>query len=631
MSKMIEKIKDFKYKLLAKSILSTGKNKKDDKDLTHISAEERAKQKEKFEKAQVVSPSRQAVKNFFSNRLGVVGLIGLVLILLIVFVGSAMLEYDPYYNQGILKNISPGSGYMNVPGELIDEGIKKIAVSTTGAIGLSNEGNFYVWGHEVALEKPIPEEALNEQGKIKDVAAGDLHFLVLTDDNNIIGWGDDSFSQTEYPREYEDLIKEEGGIRTIAGGDKYSVLITEEGTLRAWGATLPTNLRSISSNYDKRVKDIAIGSTNILALLDDGSVTIFGTKGSEIDTLMPEELKDGSAKISAIGRASNIAFAVGEDGQTYAWGARSDGANRVPEMEGTPVKIGSARTHISVLTDKGYLYAWGDNHHSQSDYPTDDGYVDLYSGFFNSYGIKEDGKVNTWGLDGFIIGSDEQGRDLFTRIVHGGKMTLLIALVSVAIQVILGVIVGVIAGFYGGKVDNILMRIAEIIASFPFYPLIITISSLLPAEATQYDRLIMIMVILGVLGWTGIARLVRGEILSEREKDYITAAKALGVTERKIMTRHMIPNIISIIIVQATLGYASNLLTEAGLSFLGFGVKDPYPSWGNMLSKANESGVLEKYWWRWVFPGLSVFLTALTVNLVGDALRDAMDPKAQER
>jgi peptide/nickel transport system permease protein len=141
----------------------------------------------------------------------------------------------------------------------------------------------------------------------------------------------------------------------------------------------------------------------------------------------------------------------------------------------------------------------------------------------------------------------------------------------------------------------------------------------------------MIMVILGVLSWTGLARLIRGQVLSERERDYVLAARALGIRNNNIMKRHILPSVFNIILVSASLGYAGSLLTEAGLSFLGFGVSPPSPSWGNILTAAQQTVVIETYWWRWVLPGVAIIVTALSVNLIGDALRDAMDPKSNER
>lgn len=579
----------------------------------------------------ITSPSKMAFKNFLNNKLGMIGTFGFLLIVIIVFIGSTFLKYDAYYSQGVMKNIAPGSGYMKYPDELVKEGIKQISVGTTFSVGVSEAGNVYTWGHEIAKKQPMPQEVIDNQGNIEQVAAGDNHIIVLTKDGEVFGWGENNHGQSVFPDQIKKITDVEG-IEKIGASDLYSILLTKKGTIKVWGATMPTGLNAINSKYDGQVKDFEVASTNMLVLLKDGSVVTFGQKGSEIDTAKPEILKEaGDVNIVEIGRMRYSAIAVTDEGENIIWGARADGAYNIPEMEGIVIKAETGREHITVLTDAGKVYSWGKNNYGSLDYPTGDGYVDVFSGYFNNYAIKEDGSIDTWGLDGFLMGSDEQGRDLFTRLVHGGKMTLLIALVAVVIQVILGVIIGVISGYYGGWIDNILNRFGEIVSSFPFYPLVITLSALLPVDIDQYQRLIMIMIILGLLGWPSIARLVRGEILSEREKDYITAAKALGLKEHKIMMSHIVPNILSIIIVRATLGYASSLLTEAGLSFLGFGVQNPFPSWGNMLTASNNITALEFYWWRWVFPGAAVFLTALTVNLMGDALRDAMDPKALER
>lgn len=599
-----------------------------DESLEHLADKKR---KDVLKEEAVTSPGKMAVKNFFSNKLGVIGLLGFLAITLVVFIGSSFLDYDPYYSQGIMKNIAPGAGYMDVPSQLQDEGIKSISVGTTFSVGVSEAGNVYTWGHEIARNQPMPQEVIDNQGNIDQAAAGDNHIIVLTNDGEVFGWGENNHGQAEIPDNILEFAQEDGGIAEIGASDLYSVILTEAGTIKVWGATLPTGLNLISSDYDGQVAEFETASTNMLIRLKDGRVVVFGTKGSEVDTARPEEITDGTTSVVEIGRMRYSGVAITEDGESLVWGSSLDNAHSMPEMEGTVTKAVSGREHITVLTDTGRVYSWGNDNYGEIDYPDGDDYVDVFAGYFNNYAVKEDGSVDTWGLNGFIMGSDEQGRDLFTRLVHGGRMTLIIALVAVAIQVVLGIIVGVVSGFYGGVIDNVLNRFGEIISSFPFYPLVITLSALLPVDTDQYDRLIMVMVILGVLGWPSIARLVRGEILAEREKDYITAAKALGLKETKIMAAHMVPNILSIIIVRATIGYATTLLTEAGLSFLGFGVQNPYPSWGNILTASNNIDVLEVYWWRWIFPGLAVFLTALTVNLIGDALRDALDPKAQER
>ena len=578
----------------------------------------------------IVSPTRMMINNFLSNKLGLVGLIGFIAVFLIVFIGSALIPYDPYYSQPVLKNLAPGAGYMAYPNELEAEGIKDIQVGTTFAAGISNEGNIYTWGHEIAGNAELPAELENYQGTYEHLLVGDKHILAATSNGEFIGWGQNNFGQADFPKNLESLVKNEG-IKKLGGNDLYSVLLTEKGKIRVWGATLPTRLNLIDPRLDGQVEDFVTSTTNILLLLKDGSLTVIGQRGTEIDTELPEELTDGSINIEQIGRMRYSGIAIDDKGEIYTWGARSDGMTPVPEMEGKIVKIKSGREHIAVLTDTGKVYSWGKDNYGSTKAPEADGYSDLYVGYFNNYAIKEDGKADTWGLDGFRLGSDEQGRDMFTRIVHGGRMSLLVAFVSVVIQVVIGTIVGIVSGFYGGWIDNLLMRFGEIVSSFPFYPLIITLSAILPVDVSQNQRLMMIMVILGMLNWPALARLIRGEILSEREKDYITAAKALGQTEVKTMVTHMLPNIISLIIVRATIGYAVNLLVEAALSFVGFGVRPPFPSWGNILTDSNNVTALENYWWRWIPTGLAVFTAALTVNLMGDALNQAVDPRSQER
>ena len=199
------------------------------------------------------------------------------------------------------------------------------------------------------------------------------------------------------------------------------------------------------------------------------------------------------------------------------------------------------------------------------------------------------------------------------------------------IQGVIGIIVGMVSGFKGGWVDNLMMRLTEIISSIPFMPLVITLSAFLSTDMTSDQKMYLIMFILGCISWPGLARLIRGQILIEREKDFVLAARALGIKEAGIMVRHILPNVLNICIVNITLSYASNMLTESALSFLGFGVQPPMPSWGNMLTNAQKMTVIELYWWQWILPALCIFIAAFSINLIGDGLRAALDPKANEK
>lgn len=581
----------------------------------------------------VMSPWRMVIRSFIHSPLGMIGLISFVIIVLVIFVGSQFLPFDSSFVQGSMKDIRPGYGYMNIPEQMLEEGIDNISGGITYAVGTSKADNYYFWGFDSSGNLGMPEEIAEAvEGKaIKQAVAGDRHILILTEDDEIYGWGNNEFQQAVFPANLQKIAEEEG-IMKIGAGDSYSVMLTDKGNIHVWGSTFNNRLNRIPSDLEGMVEDFKVGSINILLLLNDGSIRLIGSKGSEIDTQLPAQLQEPGNDIVDFARTQYSGVVLLGNGDLITWGSRREKANEIPEMEGKVIDVASGRVHFTALTDAGKVYSWGTDTYGSLEYPEIDNGQEVYAGFFNNYVVTDDGHdYKAWGLNGFPLGSDNNGRDLLTRIIHGGKMNLAVAAIGSLIQVTIGLIVGMIAGFYGGAIDNILMRFAEIVASFPFYPLIITIAAILPPDFSQYTRLLMIAVILGVLGWTGIARLIRGQIIAEREKDYITAAKALGLKDNKIILAHILPNVMSIIIVNLTLGFAGMLLTEAGLSFLGFGVVEPLPSWGNMMTAAQTADVMQLYWWRWIFPGLAIFLTALSVNLIGDALRDALDPKALER
>ena len=219
-----------------------------------------------------------------------------------------------------------------------------------------------------------------------------------------------------------------------------------------------------------------------------------------------------------------------------------------------------------------------------------------------------------------ILGSDASGRDVFSRLLHAGRVSLSVGLVSVAIYTAIGVILGAFAGFYGGWVDSTIMRLADIVLAFPTLVIIITLVSLLGPSIWN------IMVVIGLLGWPPIARILRAQFLSLREQEFVVASRAMGASNGRIIFRHLLPNALAPIIVAATFGMAGAILLEAGLSFLGLGVQPPTASWGNMLNEAQSLPVLESMPWLWLPPGAMIALAVLSINFIGDGLRDAFDP-----
>ena len=251
------------------------------------------------------------------------------------------------------------------------------------------------------------------------------------------------------------------------------------------------------------------------------------------------------------------------------------------------------------------------------------------SGDINDIDVTQLNKAPSWE---HWFGTDKLGRDYFNRVVTGGRVSLFVGAIATFISVTLGVLVGSVSGYYGGKIDNLLMRIAEIVRSFPFLPLAITLSAALGSSYSANQKIALIMVILGLLGWTGLARMLRGQILTIREQEFMIAARAVGIKDRNQIMRHIIPNVVSIIIVAATLGFAVNILIESGLSFLGFGVTDPETSWGLLIKDGTATSIIVKDRpWLWFFPGILILITVLSVNFIGDGLRDAIDPKSNTR
>lgn len=225
------------------------------------------------------------------------------------------------------------------------------------------------------------------------------------------------------------------------------------------------------------------------------------------------------------------------------------------------------------------------------------------------------------------LGTDRNGRDVFTRALYGGRVSLTIGLVSMFCVTLIGSLFGSIAGFYGGWIDNLLMRFTDFILTLPFMVIVIVLNAIM----TQYDKMTgmwSLIIVFSLLGWGGVARIVRSKVLAEKENEYVLAAISIGTKPSKIITRHLFPNVMTTVIVQATLLLAAYIVAEAGLSFIGVGVPPTTPSWGNMLMEARQTDVLQNKPWVWVPPAVLITSTILAINFVGEGLKDAFDPKS---
>ncbi len=578
-----------------------------------------------FKEEQMQSPGRTVIKNFLSNKLSMAGLIVFLCIFSFVLIGPLFFVQDLSYEESTQINLAPGLDMMSVPKGLQGK-VADIAIGSSFSAGVSKTGGLYVWGKPQVLPtinlSNFPKEVKGK--KFVKVAAGSDHIVALTNDNQLVAWGNPRLNQTKIN---PDIKNDSGKIVQIAAGYQITGVLKDNGNAFLFGNT-SVNDAKIRRKYQGSLAKISFTSDALIGLTKAGEVVYLGSNDSSVSKI-PDEVAKGGVK--DIATSGFTAAALKEDGTVVVWGNLKNGENKVPETKSKIVSLQGGRYHYTAVLEDGSIIAWGKNNFSQASAPSVKNATKIFTGYYQNYVLTKDGKVTTFGLKGYLLGTDELGRDLLNRIVNGGRMTMTMGAVSVIISVFIGVIIGGISGFFGGTVDLLLQRLTEMVSSIPFLPFAMILSSIVGGKLPESARIFMIMVILGVLSWTGLARLVRAQVLAEREQEFVTAARAMGIKELTIVFKHIIPNVISVIIVTATLEFATCMLTESSLSFLGFGVALPRPTWGNMLNGAINSVVIKSYWWRWVFPSILLGVCCICINLVGDGLRDAIDPKSNER
>ena len=587
---------------------------------------------------QIQTPGKTMLKNFLHKRLAMVGLIGFLVIFVFVLVGPHIWVLDLSDQDSTLTNIPPTSNMMDMPQALIDTGIQDIASGNTYGMGVDENGKLYIWGYTKITDKidikDIPDEV--KAAKLEMIAAGADHAVALADDGQVYVWGNTRLKQDKFSSDMTKAMKEGGDawkVVQLEAGNQFSAIVTEDGMLYLWGNGIMADIK-VRSKYQGNIAKVALTDNEYICLLKDGTVAYTGYKDKNSPFAKIPTALEGKQVVDIASTGKSVA-AVTEDGRVYVWGNATRGEADVPEMAAKPVHIYGGRFHYTALLENGDLVSWGNNKYHQIDVPAAaqkaDNIEAIYVSNYQNYAIGSDGKLYTWGLKGLLLGTDNLGRDMLTRIVNGGKVTMTVGAISVIIATILGVITGGLAGYFGGQVDIIMMRISEIVGGLPFIPFAMILSAVIGSRLDPTQRMYLIMVVLGVLSWVPTCRLVRAQILAQREMEYVTAAKAMGIKEGKIVFRHILPNVISLLIVSMTLDFATCMLTESTLSYLGFGIPLPTPTWGNLLNGANNSVVIQQYWWQWAFPALIFGICTICINLIGDGLRDALDPKALER
>lgn len=583
-----------------------------------------------LEEEQVQSPGRLALRNFLQNPLGMTGLVVFLLIFSVVMVGPHFFPLDLSYRDNTQTNVPPTLNMMHPPRETIGH-LVDISPGTTFGVGVTDEGKVHVWGYTRVTESidlaNIPEEV--RQAKIVHIAAGYDHIAAIDENGKVYVWGNDRLGQAQFPSEIQTANSTNRNLNFVQleAGYQYTAAVTADGQIYVWGNSNVCDIK-VKQAIRGHVAEAALTTYHYTVLLDDGTVSYGGFQTNAFS--QPPELRN----IVDIASTSNTVAAVDADGNITVWGNVSRGEDQIPPMSSKAVELYGGLNHYTALLDNGEVVSWGDDTHGQATVPSEVNEEDIetvYAGFYQNYAVTKSGGLKTWGLKGYLCGTDQFGRDILTRIINGGRVTMTVGAVSVIISLIIGITLGGIAGYFGGWVDMLVMRVSEIVGGLPFLPFALILSAVIGTSISVEQRMYLIMVVLGVLSWPSICRLIRAQILSQREQEFVTAAKAMGVKEGTIVFRHILPNVLSLILVSATLDFATCMLTESTLSYLGFGISPPNPTWGNMLTGANDSIVIQQYWWRWVFPAAVFGICTICINLVGDALRDAFDPKSAER
>ena len=590
-----------------------------------------------MQEEQVQTPFRTMARKFFAKHTVRIGLCGFILIFLFVLIGPSIWKLDLSEQDSTLVNLPPSNNMMSIPGKMKGK-VADIAAGRTYGVGVDTDGHIYTWGYTKITDKidiaKIPDEVQNAD--IVMFAGGDDHVVAMDNNGQLYVWGNTRLQQGNFTNDMKKAMKaggEDWDIIQLEASYQFSAAVSSNGMLYLWGNGNTADIK-LRSQYQGNIAKVALTSNEYICMLKDGTVayTGFKDKGSAFAAI-PEQVK--GVRVKDIASTSGTVAAVTMDGKVVVWGNAKSGEKNIPTFSSPVVKLQGGRFHYTAVLENGDVVSWGSNKYHQCDVPGSVAHGasirQIYVGNFQNYAVMEDGTVETWGLKGFLLGTDGLGRDLLTRIVNGGRVTMTVGAISVIIATIIGVLLGGIAGYFGGKADLLIMRIAEIVGGLPFIPFAMILSAVIGSQLNPTQKMYLIMVVLGVLSWTGTCRLVRAQILAQREMEYVTAAKAMGIRERVIVFRHILPNVISLLLVSMTLDFATCMLTESSLSYLGFGIPLPTPTWGNLLTGANNSVVIQQYWWQWVFPAAIFGICTICINMIGDGLRDAVDPKSQDR
>lgn len=550
------------------------------------------------------------MRKLLKNKTLALGLLLYIGVWLFTIVGTIYLPFNPNDHEPIMANLPPSKSYLNSPIDLEPKDIKMITNGTSFSLALLNNGSVVSWGDD----EEIINEVENIDKNIQQIAAGARHVVAIDKDNELIEFGEVTSYQKQLSSEQKKMMQEEG-VQTLFASDTFSGCLTTNGYLYYWGNTASLAMNDITNTHQGHITKVVVNPFHLLYMLDDGTLHMVGRE-DELSEI-PESINNGNIRIKDMYMNYTTVMILDDNNQIHMWGEE---VYDLPKHNRVPIQIVSGRRNFHILYEDGTVDGLGENAKS------DENVQMLYSNYFQTYAIHEN-SIQSWGNDGFLLGSDEYGRDILTRLVHGGLISLVIGLPACILSCFLSIFFGLLSGYCGGKIDHYIMRLSECISSIPFLPLIITLSAFLIKDTNAYLRLAIVMLLYGCLSWPSLARLIRSKVMVEKKKDYILYEESVGASNKRILWKHIFPSTFSILAADITMLYASTLLIEASLSFLGFGVPAMYPSWGNMLESARTIQVIQLYWWRWLFAAICIFISVLSVHLISEAIRKQINPK----
>ena len=553
------------------------------------------------QRVKVLSPGMMVAKRFFRNRLAMVGLIIIVCMFLFSFVGGM---FAPYSEKQVFRTT--------------ETAIKDYA-------GVAENKD---WQYSIADGKDFPAAAQaqmilainKEQASFtaKDVTYG---LLKKSDNLYYIVQGEQIATTTNVRGafNYNEIV---------AGALTDNVKVAYEAAVAANATEFDADGVHYSITQQGRMNSINVAENIAIA-----SKFVFSGATQDIQPSF-------EFKCAALDAVESEATSVEIEGTTYTIKENDEGAlfykdgeeyvlvstyNISPANDGVFLTLDFRRAALEAIDEGKEKFSYTDEEGKETEY--------VLKRKNEQYTVRN--YVETQVNDTYakpskthILGTDGHGMDMLTRLMFGGRISLMVGFVTVILEVLIGVIMGGVAGYFGGWVDTLIMRLVDIFYCIPSLPLYIILGAIMDFwKIDPQLRIFVLCAMLGLLGWASVARMVRGQILSLREQEFMTAAEALGISTHRRIFVHLIPNVVPQLIVIATMGLGDTILTEATLSFLGLGVKFPYASWGNIINAVNDSYVMTNFWFVWIPAGMLILLTVLGFNFIGDGLRDAFDPK----